>query len=175
MKKLIAILLFVCLISPFFVGLRTYELQLKKIKKSIKHKITENINQSLLVRLSFHRTEVTQLEWEHSKEFKYNEFMYDIISEEIKPDSVIYWCWLDYEETQLEKSLKKLVAEASGKNTDNTHSKNLIKNLLQKVFILQDEQSILLSSEYNISYIVLNEFVELDLHIKTFSPPPELN
>lgn len=168
-------MLFVCLISPFVVGLRTYDLQLKKIKKSIKHKITENIDRSLLVRLSFHSSEVTQLHWEHSKEFELNDFMYDIVSEEIKPDSIIYWCWLDHEETQLEKSLKKLVADASGKNTDNSHTKSLIKNLLQKVFISEYDQLILFSSKQINSYLVLNDLINDDTYSTSFSPPPEKN
>lgn len=168
-------MLFVCLISPFVVGLRTYDLQLKKIKKSIKHKITENIDQSLLVRLSFHSSEITQLKWKHSKEFELNDFMYDIVSKEIKPDSIIYWCWLDYEETQLEKSLKKLVYDASDKNADNNHTKNIIKSLLLKVYIPQYDQSIHICSVLTSSYEVINDLINDDIYSNTFSPPPEVN
>lgn len=175
MRKFIAILLFICLISPFVVGLRTYDLQLTKIKKSIKDKIIENIDQSRLVRLSFHSSEVTKLNWEHSKEFEFNDFMYDIASKEIKSDSIIYWCWLDHEETQLEKSLKKLIADASGKNTDNSHTKNLIKSLLQKVFIPQYDQAIHIRLELTNGYVLLNDLIEDNIYLKTFSPPPEIN
>ena len=88
-------------------------MKLKKVKKSVKKTITEHIDKNLLVRLSFNKDEITKLKWEHSKEFEHKSEMYDIVHKEIKSDSIIYWCWLDNEETQLEKSLNILIANTS--------------------------------------------------------------
>ncbi len=71
------------------------------------------LDQEELVLLKFSKEETqSELRWEHSKEFEYKGQMYDIVSKEIKEDSIFYRCWWDHEETLLNKKLTKLVAKA---------------------------------------------------------------
>lgn len=77
-----------------------------------------------LVLLKFSKEETeTKLRWEHSKEFEYDGQMYDIVSKEIKVDSIFYRCWWDNEETLLNKKLKELAAKAfdQDENKRNAH------------------------------------------------------
>lgn len=173
MKKLTTIILFISLIAPFVIGLRTYDVQLKKLKKSVKKTIAEHIDRSLLVRLSFNKDEITKLQWEHSKEFEYNSEMYDIVHKEIKSDSVVYWCWLDNEETNLEKSLNNLIAKSLGESQNDKPSKDIIKQLIKKTFI---SQTALL---YTNTYTELNNYFNISskrfnsIILEISSPPPE--
>lgn len=88
-----------------------------------------------LVLLKFTKEETeTKLRWEHSKEFEYNGQMYDIVSSEIKGDSIYYHCWWDYEETKLNKKLKKLVASAFDQDEDNKKAQKNLHNYLWSFF-----------------------------------------
>lgn len=175
MKKLISIILFVSLIAPFIIGLRTYNVQLKRIKKSVKKSITEHIDKSLLVRLSFNKSEITKLDWKHSKEFKHDSEMYDIVYKEIKSDSIIYWCWLDNDETVLEKSLNTLIAKSIGKNENNNQTKDFIKQIIKKVYLQQD-----LTFNINSTIIKNYYYIKSDCYINSIPldislPPPQLS
>lgn len=175
MKKLITFILFISLITPFIIGLWTYDVQLRKLKKSVKKIITENIDRNLLVRLSFNKDEITKLRWEHTKEFEYKSEMYDIVHKEIKSDSIIYWCWQDNDETNLEKSLNVLISKAIGDDHNSNPTKETIKQLIKKTFINQSEllysnNIIEMNNYFNISTSI---FRSITLEIS--SPPPELS
>ncbi len=148
-------------------------MQLKKVKKSVKKTITEHIDKNLLVRLSFNKDEITKLKWEHSKEFEYKSEMYDIVHKEIKSDSIVYWCWLDNEETQLEKSLNILIAKTIGENKNDIPTKDIIKQLIKKTYINQtvfvNQKSSQEVSDYNNVYVVNSNSITLEIS----SPPPE--
>lgn len=75
------------------------------------------VDRAELVQLTFSREQLrTDLQWKHSKEFAYRGQMYDIVDSLGQADSVTYWCWLDAEETRLEKQLKTLAAKAFGQD-----------------------------------------------------------
>lgn len=148
-------------------------MQLKKVKKSVKKTITEHIDKNLLVRLSFNKNEITKLKWEHTKEFEHKSEMYDIVHKEIKSDSIIYWCWLDNEETQLEKSLNILIAKTIGENENDIPTKDIIKQLIKKTYINQtvfvNPNSSQVVYDYNNVYVVNSNSITLEIS----SPPPE--
>lgn len=111
-SKLTSIVLFLMLIAPV-IGTYSW-LQCKKatVKKEVKKQLIAGKDKEELILLKFTKKEaVTQLHWEHSREFEYNNLMYDIVKTETKGDSIFYWCWLDHEETQLNQQLKNLVAQ----------------------------------------------------------------
>lgn len=175
MKKLITIILFISLVAPFIIGLRTYNVQLKRIKKSVKKSITEQIDKTLLVRLSFNKSEITKLDWKHTKEFEHNTEMYDVVFKEIKSDSIIYWCWLDNEETILEKSLNKLIAKSIGKNEENNQTKDFIKQLIKKVYIQEYISLITNSSFVENNYKIISESAITSIPLDISLPPPRLS
>ncbi len=89
-------------------------LQFKKatVKKEVKKQLVAGKTKDELILLIFTKEEAqTKLHWEHSGEFEYNNQMYDVVETEISGDSILYWCWLDNEETKLNQQIKNLVEQ----------------------------------------------------------------
>lgn len=113
---------------PFYGTWTWLEHQKKKVKKAVKWRIIEGIDRSELVLLSFTRQESeVLLRWVHSREFEYNDEMYDVVESSIDEDSARYWCWWDYEETKLNRELRGIVSSLFGKSSNN---KDKINNLI---------------------------------------------
>lgn len=172
LKKYISIILLLTLIAPFLIGLRTYHVQIKKIKKSIKKSITEQIDKSSLVRLAFYKNEITSLNWKHSKEFEHQSEMYDIVHKEIKSDSIIYWCWLDNEEAYLEKSLNILIAKTIGKDDASNRTKDFVKQIIKKIYIQKETYFTPNKSESANNYLCFDDDKLITIPQEITIPPP---
>jgi len=129
LKKAVSILLIFSVVSPIWLFFSILQFEKQSLKREIKRNIIAGIEKNELVLLKFSRKEInTKLRWEHSKEFEYKNEMYDVVTYEIRDDSVYYWCWWDYEETQLNKKLDLLVKTASGMDKKNTEHAKRITN-----------------------------------------------
>ncbi|SRX54713.1 hypothetical protein AEQU1_01725 [Aequorivita sp. CIP111184] len=105
------------------------------IRREIKGQMIAGMDHEELVLLKFTKDETeTLLRWEHSKEFEYKGQMYDIVSSEIKGNSIFYRCWLDNEETDLNKKLKKLVATAFNQDEKNRETQENLYSYLWSFF-----------------------------------------
>jgi hypothetical protein len=105
------------------------------LKREIKWKMVAGIDQNELVLLKFSKEEAEkQLRWEHSKEFEYAGQMYDVVSKEIKGDTIYYRCWWDHEETALNKKLQELVAQTFDKDKDKQRTQKQLTNYFQSFF-----------------------------------------
>ena len=135
MKQLIGLFLLLCLLLPSagtYVWLSFHKIQLKK---EIKHKIIANIDLDELVLLQFSREDAEKkLEWEHSKEFEYEGYMYDVVKTEVINDSISYWCWLDYKETKLNKKLNKILIGALEEDTESKEKHTRLTYFHQQLF-----------------------------------------
>ncbi|HNP16863.1 MAG TPA: hypothetical protein PKL31_00410 [Fulvivirga sp.] len=114
MKKLPGIILSILLCLPFLAIHTILTIKKQVIRREFKHEIIKTLSKSDLVLIALSKTEAEkQLNWEHDREFEYQGQMFDIVESELTPDSVKYWCWLDNDETHLNKMLEKLSSEAS--------------------------------------------------------------
>lgn len=110
-KQIISIILLFLLIAPAVVTYTWIQQRKRAVKKEVKWKMIAGIDKKELVLLKFSNKEIkTKLHWKHSKEFEFNNQMYDIVDKIITKDSVKYWCWWDFEETKLNQQLTKLLA-----------------------------------------------------------------
>lgn len=108
-KQLISLLFLVFLFLPAIVAYGVLQHRKAILKKEIKSQIAI-INESNLEILSFtEKQSKEELRWEHSKEFEYKGQMYDVVKSQEKDDSIVYWCWLDAEESELNKKLKSIL------------------------------------------------------------------
>ncbi len=140
MKKLTSILLLISLTLPFIGSVSWLNYQKKKVKRQVKHQIIAGINKSELVLLIFSKEDLnTKLNWKHSKEFEFNNNMYDIVEADTTNNIVSYWCWWDSEETKLNKQLTKLLAQFLGKDHQNKETKSQLSNFLDALFYLKNE------------------------------------
>jgi hypothetical protein len=95
----------------------------------------DGIDKDKLVLLSFLSDEVNlHVEWEHSKEFKYKNEMYDIVYTQIEGDSIHYWCWWDHEETILNQSLDELVSLFLGTDHSRKNSQLRLLDFYKSLF-----------------------------------------
>ncbi|MEQ9440104.1 MAG: hypothetical protein RIG62_13710 [Cyclobacteriaceae bacterium] len=99
------------------------------VRNEVKRQLISSVDQHELVLLKFTKAESQKkISWEHSKEFEYNQEMYDVVETEIKGDTIYFLCWWDHEETKLNKQLDNLVAQALGHDAQSKESqKQLIK------------------------------------------------
>ena len=126
-ERLIAISLLFVLFAPVITIYLYLQFEKSAIRREIKWKMIAGMDEEELVLLKFTKEETqTKLRWEHSKEFEYDGQMYDIVSKEVKGDSIFYRVWWDHEETKLNKQLVKLVTSAMDQDEENQRNqKNL--------------------------------------------------
>lgn len=153
-------------------------IQKASIKREIKWKMIAGMDQDELVLLKFSKEEInTKLRWEHSKEFEYNGQMYDVVSKEIKGDSIYYRCWWDHDETALNKKLQILVADSFDSNNENRNNQKQLYNYFQSFFCSdlfewQAVPTFALSAIYQDNLCVNNFF---SIRISPPTPPPKLS
>lgn len=88
-----------------------------------------------LVKLSFSKRQArSQLKWKHAKEFAYKGNMYDVVDSLVQDGSVTYWCWLDSEETKLNRLLTSLAGKAFGKDTGQREQQQRLLNLYYSLY-----------------------------------------
>lgn len=159
------------MVLPFAGTFLVHKIQKKQIKRTIKRKIIAGIDKSELVLLKFTEKEKqTQLRWEHSKEFEYRGQMYDITDFQAVGDTTYYWCWWDYEETNLNKQLNKKLSESLEGNPLNQKRQLKLFSFLNTLFWDQIQISI----PENFFFLSKTEFIFSENHYSTllYSQPP---
>jgi len=141
------------------------------IKREIKWKMIAGMDMEELVLLKFSKEETeTKLRWEHSKEFEYDGQMYDVVSKEIKGDSIYYRCWWDHEETALNKKLQKLVANTFKNNKDKQKNQKELNHYLQSLFCSQILEW--QTKQFDTApSIFQNTLQKISFHSRRLSPP----
>lgn len=174
LKKYAAICLVVCLSAPFIGSFIWLKHQKHQVKKSIKKEIIAGIEDAELetLRFSLEQTK-TELEWEHSKEFEYQGNMYDIVKQEIVGDSIFYLCWLDVEETKLNKKLSALLAIAWGNNQSKDKQQSYLSTFLKSLSFHQQTEFYLIKnhSDTKQSFCFISKHYS-DVFKSPTAPPP---
>lgn len=172
MQKTVSIilLLIILLIVPTYIYVNKY--QKKLIKKEIKQQIINGIDKDELALLVFHKNEVNhKVRWEHSKEFEYENTMYDIVETYTKKDSIYYRCWIDKKETKLNNRLALLLKNHSSNFPSNKQTKTLFSNFLKSLYFEAESHNNLVitdNSGYNSYY--LNNYLSLLLQTEHLPP-----
>lgn len=123
-NKFVSILFLLCFMAPVVTAILVFHSERKSIRREVKWKMIAGLEDSELVLLRFHKTAInTDLRWKHSREFEYQGQMYDIVKAHESGDSIFYYCWWDYEETQLNQKLSSLVTMAWGSNHAHNHTR----------------------------------------------------
>lgn len=154
----------------FFISLNYNKLS---VKKQIKKNIIAGIKKDDLVLLIFSQFEInTLLKWKHSKEFEYKHQLYDIVSFETKNDSTYYWCWLDNDETELNKKLNFLTLFALGNNPQNKENYRLITFFYHNlIFVDIFSLNTFMSKIKDITFLYIKN--SFDYSISPIYPPPK--
>lgn len=133
--RIYSILLILCLVVPATTTFLILQFQKHQLKREVKWKMISGIHKDELVLLKFQVNETkTQLRWEHSMEFEYQDQMYDVVKKEIKGDSIYYWCWWDHKETKLNKQLDQMVAFYLGLDDQLQDNQKKVEHYNQSLF-----------------------------------------
>ncbi|MCB0397695.1 MAG: hypothetical protein KDD36_13655 [Flavobacteriales bacterium] len=174
-RGFVAALLFACLIAPFTIGFLWLQYQKDQVRHEVKKQLIAGIDPSELVLVKCHNDETQQrLRWEHDREFEFKGNMYDVVSFSIIGDTTYYRCWLDSEETQLNKQLNILMAGTWDGKRHRQHQE-LVLHFYKNLYSIKQWQL-----SFAAIQIVQNDWVPRD-SLKIYSrspsppvPPPEI-
>jgi hypothetical protein len=174
-RKIFIILLFFCLIAPVATIFVIFQVQKKQIKREVKWKMISGIDREVLVLLKFTEEEKkNQLKWKTSNEFEYKGEMYDIVEKEVKGDTTLYWCWLDNEETKLNRQYEELVFYALECNPINQENKKQIAKFFKIPFLSEPtEKTAIAFQEINNIYLYDQNFYQ-SVSSSPADPPPKI-
>lgn len=174
MKRTISILFLLSLVLPLVGTYAFLELQKHQVKREVKWKMIEGVDKEDLVLLTFDKDDIeTILDWKHSKEFSYQEEMYDIVQSEDKGDSISYFCWWDNKETELNKQLANVLQDFIGNKPINKKNKEHLISFYSKLYCPVQEPIKVFLHENKDRVCT----AELALPIRYYSPdspPPQL-
>ncbi len=177
-ERILAISFLFILFAPVATLYTFLQFEKSAIRREIKGKMIAGMNHEELVLLKFSKKEIqTELRWEHSKEFEYNGQMYDIVSKEIKGDSIFYRCWWDYEETELNKKLKKMVAIAFDQDEENRETQEIFYSYLWSFFCtdLFDWNAIPLKNTEIVYQDTIHLGIFNTIRLSPPTPPPKVS
>lgn len=172
------IALIVVLQLPHMVTYLTHAYRKSVIKKEVKLKILNGLNDNEISHLTFHKDDIKKLlRWEHDREFEYKKMMYDIVKTEKKGDSITYHCWADVEESILYAEIKASVktlchSDPIEKKTQQLHI-DFLKNLFyQALFSYHSYEKVARPKENVLITTTVNHYINPFLFQK--GPPPEI-
>lgn len=118
--------------------------QRSEVKHEVKRMMIRGIDRDELILLKFSKEEAeTKLKWEHSKEFEYNQQMYDVVESKIIGDTIYYWSWLDNEETRLNQELAELVTNLLNTDPQKKETENQLISFYKSLYYSENSSSIL--------------------------------
>lgn len=161
------------MVLPFIGTVSWLQYHKKVVRRQIKHQIIAGIDKSELVLLSFTKEEAEQLKWKHSKEFGFNGSMYDVVEADTTENTINYWCWWDYKETNLNKELYSLLADFLGNDPKNKDAKTRFANFCQSLFYSTNKpwEAINIDSYEEKNSYYISEYTSL--YFPPPTPPPK--
>lgn len=105
MRSLLALGFLLVIALPFALAPTGLFLRKAQLREKVKVKIARTHPDQLTV-LTFSKARLNQMvRWEHDAEFKWNGRYYDVVDRIDLGDSIQFHCWLDHEESALERLL----------------------------------------------------------------------
>ena len=143
------------------------------VTKQVKRQIMKGIDKDKLVQLTFSLSDAeTLLHWKHSKEFEYNEQMYDVVHKEITGDTIVFHCWWDNKETMLNQQLKSLVINVFSNNAAKEKTQNQLVHVVKNQFFYDVCNELVLSPELGSISFVPTTNLYSSYSIPPGTPPP---
>jgi len=175
LKNTTVFLLLSCLLLDPAAGTFTW-LHYKKmfVKKEVQQQIDDGIDKSKLVLLKFTEEETrTKLRWEHSREFEYNNKMYDIVEIKTVGDMFYYHCWYDHEETMLNRQMGELAGQVLGNDPSVVTEPVLPHSSLKSLYWLFSCDQDMPSPELLNKQLSLFSYLFSQIILNPPTPPPQ--
>lgn len=175
-KMIIASLLTLVLFLPEGLVYSWLKLKQKEIRREVKHRIHAGLEKNDLLRLSFHvNDEKSAVSWVKKGEFSYKNSMFDVVFQETSADSIIYYCWEDYEENIIKKQLQKLSALAWENQPERRDGHKKVFDFYKQLFFQEPESISTFRYNPDSETITVMNYNYVSAFFYSESPPPELN
>ncbi len=168
--RIFSILLLIVLAAPIAGTYTFMHFHKLKIRKEIKHNIISKIDLQELVLLKFTDKQIeNDLKWKHSKEFEFNNSMYDIVDSKKVGDTTLFWCWHDDQETRLNRQLNQVLGIAMDTDSSNNEKKSNLITFFKSLYFFDN-------ITHNIYVISSNDISTKYLELQSDSDinPPEI-
>jgi len=132
-KQIKALLLLCCFIAPMGLTYAVLKLRQWKVREDVEQQILQGFDKGELLELQFTLEEAEALDWEHEGEFEYKGQSYDVVSQEVQGDNIIYYVWWDKIETQIKNQLAQLVSKALNQDEEQQENQNELIQLLKNI------------------------------------------
>jgi diacylglycerol kinase family enzyme len=144
------------------------------IRKEVKRKIKRGVPDNELIPILVNHKNEAKLDWKHSKEFRYNGEMYDIVQQEKNTDgSITYYCIWDSLESEVFNDLDKLAAKETDKQ-----NRGIIELLKTNHLFIQTSHN-KYDAEITIDLYALNTMYSnkriMAVYLEIDNPPPEVS
>lgn len=113
------------------------------------------------------------LKWEKKHEFEFKGKMYDIVKEMHTNDSVTYICWLDKEETELNKKLYQLTHFNFLKDVEKNNCDGALVYLIENQYLPPSHQHFSASFTFKTKHSFCYSSSIQTRYLSLSSPPPE--
>lgn len=172
-NRKIAISFLVALLLPSLVLLVVLKTEKFIVQKQVEAKIRTDLNLDELIRLKFSYGDVlNQLEWEHSREFRFNGEMYDVVEQCEEKDSVVFWVYHDVKESVINRRIHQLLADELDTDSKQNKKKETVNKWAKKLYCYSVfYQRFTMKYNRNLFYYADDL---LEVFIKKNFPPPQL-
>jgi hypothetical protein len=173
LKKLASILFLALVLVQSSGYIAFFKMQEFYLKNQIKSKIKQGIPESELIKFTINTEIENDIEWIHSKEFRYKGEMYDVIRKSEDSGSTIYYVIHDPKETGLFVNLEKFVAQE--KQNDPLQKRILldIDRILKLIYIQEYISDNLIIKISKIK--IFDHYLDLiNSYYKPETPPPKI-
>ena len=148
------------------------QVQRRQVRRDVKHRIVRGIPKSKLEYLGFARENLDKLvRWKHSKEFEYQQKLFDIVERHETSDSVYFWCWVDTKETKLGHAFKKLLNEAMGQNPVRKDNQKRLSQFFKSLYWQKVPAMVHFTGQQTIR-LQLHHLFYTSIKLSPPSPPP---
>lgn len=140
------------------LGLRAvYSVQKAHVRHEVRSDIKARASDAELVDFVVHvKDTLNGFRWKHSKEFSFQNTMYDVVHRNVHNDSVYYQCWMDTKETVLSQRYAAMFNQELSHNQPLNSSKTYVLKIREKLnsndFLTLDEQEYLTEVKNNFNY-----------------------
>jgi len=135
-NRIISILLLFTIAAPLVATYSVINLKKFHHQQQIIKYIVPNLQPKHLIVIKISKADShQQLRWKHDKEFEYNRQMFDIVNIETKGDTLVFTCFADNAETQLNKTIIEFVDLALGNDSRNQNENTIrLFNFLKSLY-----------------------------------------
>ncbi|MCS6988553.1 MAG: hypothetical protein NZM06_03465 [Chloroherpetonaceae bacterium] len=143
------------------------------LKEEVKARLLASVDKAELIRLVFSKAQAeTELDWEEEREFEYKGEMYDVLEAEEIGDSIRCLCWRDDDETELNRRLRRLVAEAASGSPEHKEREKRLYQWLKSLALNPDFQRFPCKQVRPLTFASL-DFKCRWVYLSPESPPPK--